>query len=80
MSQIISLVDLRQMYVRVEIAFWVITIQVLSESPQARRLIRFAYATAIKNLWISRIPKPILWIGAGITVGFLSGLLWTLLL
>jgi hypothetical protein len=63
-----------------EIAFWVFIIPLLRESTLLHHTLHILYPMAKRFRWISRVPKPVVWIAAGLTLGIGTGFLAGLIL
>lgn len=70
--------NLKQAYIRMEITFWVIAVQLLRESTAVQGMVRLGHRVLVHNRWILRLPRPILWAVAGLALGFLAGALYAL--
>lgn len=64
---------IREMCVRMELVFWGFTIPMLRESPLLRRALHLAYPVFASLSWTARLPRPVLWVGTGLTLGFVIG-------
>ena len=65
----------RETYVRMEIAFWTFAIPLLQESKFLHRLIQRAYPLVVQLRRLPAPPRPLIWTGAGLSLGFLIGFL-----
>lgn len=64
---------LKSVYIRAEITFWLMTIQLLRESRLLQGLLRRGHALLTTHRWIAEVPTPVLWVAAGLSCGFLLG-------
>ena len=71
--------NLLQLYIRLEVAFWGFIIPRLRRSLAMQQLICFAYPIVVHQQWVLRLPKPILLIGTGLSMGLLIGFLGAIL-
>ncbi len=67
--------NIKQMYIQAEIAFWDRMINLLQRSTRLRRILGGCYRLTEDSHWVHQIPRPLLWIGLGMSVGFFFGLL-----
>ena len=70
--------DFKQLYVKMELAFWAFWIESLRESARLQHLLRKGHALLEANRWVLRVPTPILWLSAGLTMGLVLGVLTAL--
>jgi hypothetical protein len=66
---------LKQQYTRFEIAFWAFFIPQLRASRFLQRVLCQSHALFTANSWVMRIPRPVLWLSAGLTMGLVIGVL-----
>ena len=71
--------NFKQLYVKMELAFWAFWIQSLRESARLQLILRKGHALMESNRWVLRVPAPILWLGAGLTMGLVLGVLTALI-
>jgi hypothetical protein len=64
---------LKFMYVRAEIAFWIMAIQLLRESPILQKVLCRVHTLLNTHRWIARIPVPLIIAASGLIAGFLLG-------
>lgn len=67
--------NVKKIYTRAEISMWEVLIAVMLQSRTVQNGLCKAHDVLYRQPWILRIPKPILWAGAGIGIGFMIGLL-----
>ncbi len=70
---------LKQKYVRLEIAFWAFFIPRLRASRFLQQVLCQSHALLEANGWVRHVPKPVLWLSAGLTVGLVIGVFGALL-
>ncbi len=69
---------IKQQYTRFEIAFWVFFIPRLRASHFLQRVLCQCHALLTANRWVLRLPRPVLWLSAGLTMGLVIGVLGAL--
>jgi hypothetical protein len=65
--------NVRELYIRVEITVWELLIAVMLQSQTIQSGLCKAHEVLYRHPWIFRVPKPILWAFAGVAVGFMLG-------
>ncbi len=71
-------VYIKQQYIRFEIAFWAFFIPRLRASRFLQRALCRSHALLSANRWVLRVPRPVLWLSAGLTMGLMIGVLGAL--
>jgi len=69
---------LKQQYTRFEIAFWAFFIPQLRASRFLQKVLCNCHTLLTANRWVTRIPRPLLWLSAGLTMGLVIGVLGAL--
>ena len=69
---------IKQQYTRMEIAFWAFFIPRLRASRFLQGLLCQIHALLTANRWVMRVPRPVVWLSAGLTMGLMIGVLGAL--
>ena len=74
-----EIMSVREIYVKAEITMWELLIAVMLQSKTVQTGLCKIHDLLYRHPWVLRLPKPVYWVGAGISIGFMVGLLGALL-
>ena len=77
------LMSLKQLSIRLEVSFWQLVIQLLSESRVVQAMITWIYHHGVPDttrfIQSIEIERALRWVAVGLALGFLTGLLSVLI-